>query len=135
MDYGVDSVSGMMKIKYYQYGITDLFFNSVRLSISTSPHLFTTFDQVQEHYTIFKRTTSAQDNPGITCRGISSLGQGGPGRGRGGGGRGGGNDRDLDARKPSQEEIDACTILRLDDMIAKITAPSAQPKKPDIGNL
>jgi hypothetical protein len=112
MDYGVDPVSEMMKIKYYQDGITDPFFNSVRLSITTSPHLFTTFDQVQEHYTIFKRTTSARDNPGTTRRGISSFVRGGPGRGRGDGGRGDGNDLDHDARKPTQEEIDAQTHIK-----------------------
>ena len=61
---------------------------------------------------MFKRATSAYDNPGITRRGISSFGRGSPGRGRGGGGRGGGNDRDHDARKPSQEEIDACTHIK-----------------------
>ena len=41
-----------------------------------------------------------------------SLGQGGLGRGRGGGGRGGGNDQTHDARKPTQEEIDACTHIK-----------------------
>ena len=96
MDYGVDPVSEMMKIKYYQDGISDPFFNSVCLLIQTNPHLFTTFDQVKDHYTIFKQMTSAQDNPGTVRRGISSVGRGGPGKGRGG--RGGGNNHD--ARKP-----------------------------------
>jgi hypothetical protein len=108
MDYGVDPVSEMMKIKYYQDGISDPFFNLVRLSIQTNPHLFTTFNQVKDHYTIFKRMTSAQDNPRTVHRGISSVGRGGPGRGRGG--RGGGNN--YDARKPTQEQIDACTHIQ-----------------------
>ena len=84
----------------------------IRLSILTSPHLFTTFNQVKDHYTTFKRNTSAYNNPGTTCRGILSFGRGGPGRGRGNGGRGGGNDQSHDARKPTQEEIDACTHIK-----------------------
>jgi hypothetical protein len=67
---------------------------------------------VKDHYTVFKRTTAAQDNPGTTRRGILFFGQGGPGRGRGGDGRGGGNDHDHDARKPSQDKIDACTHIK-----------------------
>ena len=33
LDYGIDPVSDMMKIKYYQDGITNPFFTAVRLSI------------------------------------------------------------------------------------------------------
>jgi len=79
VDYEVDQISEMLKIKYYQDGISDLFFNSVHLSIQTAPHLFQTFDQVKDHYIAFKQTTSAHDNPGTVRRGISSFGQGGPG--------------------------------------------------------
>ena len=98
-----------LKIKYYQDGILDPFFNTVRLSIQISPHLFATFDQVKDHYTTFKRNTSAFDNPGTTRRGILSFGRGGPGRGRDGGGHGGNDQR---PRKPTQEEIDACTHIK-----------------------
>ena len=110
MDYGVDPVSEMMKIKYYQDRITDPIYNLVCLSIQINPHLLTAFDQVKDHYTVFKQTTSAQDNPGTVRRGISSFGQGGLSRGRGGGGRGGGSDHD--ARKPLQNKIDACTHIK-----------------------
>ena len=106
-EYGVDEISKMMKIKYYQDGISDLFFNLVCLFIQTSLHLFQTIDQVKDHYTIFKQTTSTQDNPGTVRRGISSIGQGGP---RGRGGRGSGNDHD--ACKPTQDTIDACTHIK-----------------------
>jgi hypothetical protein len=54
VDYGVDQISKMMKIKYYQDGISDPFFNSVPLLIQTAPHLFQTFDQVKDHYITFK---------------------------------------------------------------------------------
>jgi hypothetical protein len=110
VDYKAEALPKALKIKYYQDGITDPFFNLVRLSIQSCPNLFTTFDQVKDHYVCFKRTTSAFDNPGTTQRGISSFGQGGPGRGRGDGGRGGrgGNS----PRKPTQEEIDACTHIK-----------------------
>ena len=100
----------MMKIKYYQDEISDLFYNLICLLIQTTPHLFTTFNQVKDHYTIFKQTTSAQYNPWKVRRGISSIGQGGPGRGRGGGGHGSGSDHD--AFKPSQNKIDACTHIK-----------------------
>jgi hypothetical protein len=109
VDYNIDAIPEMLKIKYYQDGISDPSFNSVRLSIQTCPNLFSSFDQVKDHYTSFKRTTSAFDNPGTTRRGISSFGRGGPGRGRGGGGRGG---SDRSPRKPTQEEIDACTHIK-----------------------
>ena len=36
---------------------------------------------------------------------------------------------------PRKRKLMPVPILRLDDTIAKITAPSAQPRKPDIGNL
>ena len=71
MDYGVDQISKMMKIKYYQDDISDLSFNLVRLSIQTSLQLFQTFDQVKDHYMTFKQTTSAHDNPRTVRRGIS----------------------------------------------------------------
>ena len=111
MDYKVDAMPKTLKIKFYQDGITDPFFNYVRLSITTCPHLFTTFDQVKDHYTSFKQTTSAFDNPGTTRRGILSFGRGGPGRGRGDGGRSGRGGNDPCPRKPTQEEIDACTHI------------------------
>ena len=118
-----------LKIKFYQDGITDPFFHSVRLSISTSPALFTTFDQVKDHYTSFKRTASALDNPGTTQRGILSFGRGGPGRGRGDGKRHrqGGDS----PRKPTQEEIDACTHIkakRYDSANYKMLNPAEKAK-------
>jgi hypothetical protein len=109
VDYGVESFNETMKIKYFQDGISDKLFHPVQLQIHANPSQFTTFDQVKELYTTFKRTTSAHDNPGTTRRGISSFGRGGPGRGRGGGGRGG---RDHTPRKPTQEEVDACTHIQ-----------------------
>ena len=110
VDYNSDALPEALKIKYYQDGITDPFFNSVRLSIQTCPNLFSTFDQVKDHYVSFKRTASAFDNPGTTRRGISSFGRGGPGRGSGDNGRRGrGGDT---PRKPAQEEIDACTHIK-----------------------
>jgi hypothetical protein len=113
MDYGVDAMPELLKIKYYQDGISDPFFNSVRLSIHTSPQLFTSFDQVKDHYTNFERTTSAFDSPGTIRRGILSFGQDGPGRGRGDGGRTSGQvGNDPCPRKPTQEEIDACTHIK-----------------------
>ena len=36
---------------------------------------------------------------------------------------------------PCKRKLMPVPILRLDNMIAKITAPSAQPKEPNIGNL
>ena len=98
-----------MKIKFFQDGISDRLFEPVRLQIQVNPNQFTTFDQVKELYTTFKRTTSANDNPGTTRRGILSFGRGGPGQGRGGGGRGG---SDHAPRKPTQEEVDACTHIK-----------------------
>jgi hypothetical protein len=110
VDYGVDAVPETMKIKYYQDGISDPKFDSVHLSILTSPHIFATFDRVKDHYTTFKRTITAYDTPGTTRRGILSFRRGGPGRGSSAGGRGGGNDQI--PRKPTQEEIDACTHIK-----------------------
>jgi hypothetical protein len=109
VDYSVESFNETMKIKYFQDGISDKLFHPVQLQIHANPSQFTTFDQVKELYTTFKRTTSAHDNPGTTRRGISSFGRGGPGRGRGGGGRGG---RGHGPRKPTQEEVDACTHIK-----------------------
>jgi hypothetical protein len=111
VDYKVDAMPKTLKIEFYQDGITDPFFHSVRLSISTSPALFTTFDQVKDHYTSFKRTASAFDNPGTTQRGISSFGRGGPGRGGGDNGRRG-RGGDTPRKLPTQEEIDACTHIK-----------------------
>jgi hypothetical protein len=108
VDYGVEPFNETMKIKYFQDGISDKLFHPVQLQIHANPSQFTTFDQVKELYTTFKRTTSAFDNPGTTRRGISSFGRGGHGRGRGGGGRG---RSDHTPRKPTQEEIDACTHI------------------------
>jgi hypothetical protein len=112
MDYDVDAMPESLKIKYYQDGISYPSFNSVRLSIQSCPNLFSTFDQVKDHYTTFKRTTSAFDNPGTTRRGIFSFGQGGPGRGHGDGGRSGRGGNDPRPPKPTQEEIDACTHIK-----------------------
>jgi hypothetical protein len=111
-DYKVEAMPELLKIKFYQDRITDLFFNLVRLSISTSLSQFTTFDQVKDHYVTFKRTTSAYDKPDPTRRCISSIGRGGPGRGRGDGGRGGQGGNDHSPRKPTQEEIDAQTHIK-----------------------
>jgi hypothetical protein len=112
VDYKVDAMPEALKIKYYQDGISDPFFNLVRLSIQSCPNLFSTFDQVKDQYTSFKRATSAFDNPGTTRRGILYFGQGGPGRGRGDGGRSGRGVNDPRPRKPMQEEIDACTHIK-----------------------
>jgi hypothetical protein len=136
MDYGVDAVSEMMKIKYFQDGIPDPFFNLVCLSIQTTTHLFTTFDQVQEHYTIFKQTTAAQDNPGTTRRGISSLGRGGPGGGAA-------VDVVVDAAvavtmkpaSPPKTKLMPVLISKPKNTRARSTVPSPQPRKPNIGNL
>jgi hypothetical protein len=61
----------------------------------------------------FRRTTSVFDfdNPAISWQGVSSVGRGDPWRRRGGrGGHGGGGN--LDACKPTQEKIDACTQIK-----------------------
>ncbi len=112
MDYGVDAMPESLKIKYYQDGILDPFFNTVRFSIQSSSLQYITFDQVKDHCTTFKRTISTFDNPGTTQRGISPFGRGGPGRGRGDGGRSGQGGNDPRPRKLTQEEIDACTHIK-----------------------
>jgi hypothetical protein len=113
VDYKSDALPEALKIKYYQDGITDPFFTPVRLSIQATPSLFSTFDQVKDHYVSFKRNATTSDNPGTTRRGISSFGRGGPGRGGGDNGRRGrGGDTPRKQPLPTQEEIDACTHIK-----------------------
>ena len=66
-DYGADAINEIMKIKWFQDGITDPAFQPVRLSIMTDPDKFKTFDSVKDHYLAFSLVSTPHDNPGTTC--------------------------------------------------------------------
>jgi hypothetical protein len=99
-----------MKIHYFEEGINDDSFNSVKTMILVDRSKFQDFNSVMNLYTNFKRTQKNDIVPqGCT---VSALNQGGGGggRGRGGSGRGlgrGGNSR-ANGLVP-QEEVDKVT--------------------------
>ena len=119
-EYGQQKMPEAMKIKYFQDGITNLTFNSVRLSIQANPTLFQDFDTIKDQYLTFKRTQQCLEQTIMRSpsRSISEVGRSGTGRGgrgRGDGilkGRGSGT-RDERRQKglPNQADVDRCTHI------------------------
>ena len=119
-EYGQQKMPEAMKIKYFQDGITDTTFNSVRLSIQANPTLFQDFDTIKDQYLTFKRTQQCLEQTIMRSpsRSISEVGRSGAGRGgrgRGDGilkGRGSGT-RDERRQKglPNQADVDRCTHI------------------------
>ncbi len=109
-EYGVAGLDKAMKIHYFEEGIKDDSFNSVKTMILAERKKFPDFISVMNLYSNFKRTQKNDIAP--QCRTISALnqGRGGGGRGRGGTGRGrgrGGNSRSSGI--VPQEEVDKVT--------------------------
>jgi hypothetical protein len=112
--YGVEPLTGTLKILWFQKGITDKGLNAVRASILAAPASYMTFTAVQEAYVNFKCTQKATKPP-KACQ-VASMRAGrrtGAPRCSGGRGRGqGGGDRKKNL--PSKEELDTCTIVTKD---------------------
>jgi hypothetical protein len=132
LDYNVEALAESMKIKYYQDGISDPYFNTVRLSIQTSPHLFTTFDQVKDHYTTFKRSTSAYDNPWTTRRASRPSDEEVPA-----GGVVVVNEGEMTIPPASQlkKKLTPVPTLKPEGKMPVSTNSFLQPRKPNIGSL
>jgi hypothetical protein len=111
-EYGVQGLDEAMKIHYFEEGIKDDSFNSVKTMILADRTKFPDFTSVMNLYSSFKRTQKNDIAP--QGRTISALnqGRGGGGQGRGGTGRGRGRGRGGMPRSfglVPQEEIDKVT--------------------------
>jgi hypothetical protein len=111
LELGVQDINKAMKIHYFEEGIKDDPFNSVKTTIMVDRSTrFQDFNSVMNLYSNFKR---AQKNDIVPQgRTISALtqGRGGGGRGRGGSGRGHGRGGNSSASGlVPQEEIDKVT--------------------------
>ena len=110
-EYGVQGLDEKMKIHYFEEGIKDDSFNSVKTMILADRKKFPDFISVMNLYSNFKRTQKNDIAP--QGRTISALNQGRGGRGRGGTGRGrgrGGNSRSSGI--VPQEEADKVTGIK-----------------------
>ena len=119
VEHGADPISESMKIHYFQTGILNKDFDSVKNALLASPDNFQTFDRVKDMFMNFHRSRPRPDGPART-RAIASI------RGRGSRhdgpqqreartrdrGRGSGFPDCRRAGLPSQIEVDRCTHIR-----------------------
>jgi hypothetical protein len=107
--YGVEPLTDVLKILWFQNGITDKSLDAVWASINAAPTNFTAFTAMQEEYVSFKLQQKQTDPP--RGRQVSSLRagrrSGGPSSGGRGRGRGGG---DRSRGIFSAEELAACKV-------------------------
>jgi hypothetical protein len=134
-EYGVQNLDEKMKIHYFEEGIKDDSFNSVKTMILADRKKIPDFISIMNLYSNFKRTQKNDIAP--QGRTVSALnqGRGGGGRGRGGTGRGrgrGGNSRSSGI--VPQEEVDKVTGIKNKIYPTKIYSTLPLPRRLSIGN-
>ena len=114
LEYRVQDMGKDMKTHYFEEGIKDESFNSVKTTILVDCSKFPIFASVMGLYSNFKRLQKNDFVPqGCTISALTQ-GRGGGGRGRGGSGRGrgcGGNSHATSSGLVPQEEVNKVTNI------------------------
>ncbi|MBM3917828.1 MAG: hypothetical protein FJ349_09525 [Sphingomonadales bacterium] len=104
VEHGADPLNEDMKIHYFQSGITNRDFDSVKNAVLATPENFQTFDRVKDQFMSFHRNRPTSDGP-VRTRAIASI------RGRGGRGPRHPYPR-RDGGVPPQIAVDRCTHIQ-----------------------
>jgi hypothetical protein len=111
--WNVKPLEETMKIHYFEGGITDLSFASVKSTIMVDRQKFQDFDAVMRLYVNYKRLQKAE-TPAHQARNVSALqGHGGGRQGCGGRGRGRQGGTDGPRGGIPQEEVDKVTTVEV----------------------
>ncbi len=135
-EWNVKPLEETMKIHYFEGGITDPSFASVKSTILVDRTKFQDFDAVMRLYVNYKCSQKAE-TPTHQARNVSALqGRGGGRQGREGRGRGGqgGLGGHLNGGVP-QEEVDRVKLSRLGIIHQKIMPISPPPRSRSIFSL